>query len=136
MSPATSRCVFTVVPEQVMCVFPRRAGGHEVAEPWMDCVINGIERGVYQESVLTKTKLKTSIFLKARTKFAEVLLDIMSMVEENGWSVVAIVGDSKEKHIVATRTMDSEDEGEEGGEQEVEDEDDEVIVGTVARSRL
>ena len=133
MSPVALRCVFTVVPEQVVCVFPRRAGGHEAAEPWMDCVINGIERGVYQESVLTKTKLKTSIFLKARTTFAEVLLDIMTIVEENEWSVAAIVGDSKEKQIVATRAIDSEDEG---GEQEVEDEDDEVIVGRPIRSRL
>ena len=120
-------------------MFPRKADGHEVAEPWMDSVINGIERGVYQESVLTKTKLKTSIFLKTRTTFAEVLLDIMTIVEENGWSVVAIVGDSKEKQIVVRRAIDSEDE--EGGEQEdededYEDEDDEVIVRRPIRSRL
>ena len=71
-------------------------------EPWMDGMMGYIERGVYQENLLTKRKLKTSIFLKPNTTVAEALLDVMSAIVENGWVVGAVVGDSTEKVVIGT----------------------------------
>jgi hypothetical protein len=69
----------------------------------MERIVTFIERGLYQESVLTRSKLKTTVFLKPRTTVGEVVVDLMNVLEKNGWVVVSLVGDSSEKLIVATK---------------------------------
>ena len=69
----------------------------------MERIVTLIERGLYQESVLTKSKLKTTVFLKPRTTVGEVVVDLMNLLERNGWVVVSLVGDSNEKLMVASK---------------------------------
>ena len=69
----------------------------------MERIVTFIERGLYQESVLTRAKLKTTVFLKPRTTVGEVVVDLMNVLEKNGWVVVSLVGDSSEKLIVAAK---------------------------------
>lgn len=69
----------------------------------MERIVTFIERGLYQESVLTRAKLKTTVFLKPRTTVGEVVVDLMNVLEKNGWVVVSLEGDSSEKLMVATK---------------------------------
>ena len=129
-------CAFTLTSELILCAFPRRERGFQAAECWMERIVTFIERGLYQESVLTRAKLKTTVFLKPRTTVGEVVVDLMNVFEKNGWVVVSLEGDSSEKLMVATK-IGGEFVGEE--EENIDEEEEacgEDVVEVGLRSKM